>query len=105
MSNLQVPDPGLLAKMQGFLDTPNKPAVLDLQAGVAGFSLLSSEMSSSWPPGRCCKVSSLLATNLKFLTSWNVLQCFLISPHKAAAFDLQVFAAGFPPLSTLTGLS
>ena len=31
MSNLQVPDPGLLAKMQGFLTSPQPPAVLDLQ--------------------------------------------------------------------------
>jgi hypothetical protein len=31
MSNLQVPDPGLLAKMQGFLTSPQPPEVLDLQ--------------------------------------------------------------------------
>ncbi len=31
MSNLQVPDPGLLAKMQGFLTSPQPPGVLDLQ--------------------------------------------------------------------------
>ena len=31
MSNIEVPDPGLLVKMQAFLSAHHLPAVLDLQ--------------------------------------------------------------------------
>jgi hypothetical protein len=64
MSNLQVPDPGLLAKMQGFLTSPQPSGVLDLQVvaqkNLQGFFIFLHQtvfldLQVGYPGGRCFK--------------------------------------------------